>query len=191
MTKAPVETLGVVEFARAMAARHPELANQVTWREFKTICAREGISFRVLDLSRPARLLRLGNRVGIQLNRSLDYTRRTREGMHELCHHWRDDLGESCLYSDDDTLQQPREDFAETFAWYITSPARIFLDHRRIRPLAEDLRYILGAGIATVPQLAAATSQPDRRVIAWAQGASKPDAVTAQVLRRLVIALKK
>jgi hypothetical protein len=189
VTKAPIQSLGVVEFAKAMSARHSELRVTVGWSEFTAMALRDHISVRVVALSRPARLLRLGNRVGIQLNRDLDRTRQTREGMHELCHYWRDDLGEGCIYSDDETLQQPREDFAETFAWYVTSPARVFVDGIKRRRLCEELQYALGSGLTTVPAIVAATSQPEERVLRWARGKSEPDAVTAQYLRRLLIGL--
>lgn len=189
MTKAPIESLGVIEFARAMSLRHPELHTVVTWPGFSAMAARDRVSVRVLELSRPARLLRLGNHVGIQLNRELDRTRQTREGMHELCHFWRDDLGESCLYSDEETLKQPREDFAETFAWYVTSPARVFMD--RPRSINVQLRELVDAGVTNVRELSRVTSQPEQRVEGWLRGRGKPDVVTAQYLRRYLVALKR
>jgi hypothetical protein len=185
----PLHALGVMEFALAMADHHPELKDVVTWSGFVAMATREGISIRVIELSRPARLLRLGNRVGIQLSRDLDRTRQTREGMHEMCHFWRDDPGGACLYSDDETLAQPREDFAETFAWYVTSPARVFLE--KPEPLSAVLYALCESGRTTPAIIARVTGQPEERVRRWVRGKSKPDAVTAQHLRRYLVALKR
>lgn len=77
---------------------------------------------KVTDISRPARLLRFGQHVSIRINRKLDLTARTRFGMHELSHFWRDDIGEACYHADDEWLPSPSEDFAETFAWLVTQP---------------------------------------------------------------------
>jgi hypothetical protein len=51
--------------------------------------------------------------------------------MHEMWHFWKDEIREACVYADDETVRHPREDSADLFAWYVTSPARIFLEPRR------------------------------------------------------------
>lgn len=119
----------VVSFTRRMALRHPELRRVVTWPAFVRMAEREGVSVRVLPLSRDGRLLRLGQHVGIQINQALDRTLRTRTGMHELCHLWRDDPGMPCYHaaSEDEQVLHPSEEFAEIFAWAVTSPARVHL----------------------------------------------------------------
>lgn len=113
----------VPRFVRKMTERHPELARQVLWPGFLAIAQREGVFVRVERLSTAARLLRFGSDVYIQLNRSLEPNARTVFGMHELCHFWRDDPGEPCYYADDYS-QHPREEFADIFAWYVTTPDR-------------------------------------------------------------------
>jgi hypothetical protein len=109
-----------------MVERHPELRRQVTYAEFTTIAAREGIPIRVGRLSRPARLIRYGHYVEIQLSEDLDHKERTVRGMHELCHFWRDDPGQPCYYADEE-VNEPLERFADTFAWFVTSTARPFV----------------------------------------------------------------
>jgi hypothetical protein len=121
----------VISFTTRMAAVHPELERPVTWGAFCSIAQRCKIAVRILNMSHPARLVRLGNNVGIQIKRGLDRTLQTRYGMHEMWHFWNDDIRESCIYADDETVRHPREDAADLFAWYVTSPARIFLEPRR------------------------------------------------------------
>jgi len=116
----------VPHFIRAMAEKHPELRRQVTYAEFTTIAQREGIPIRIGNLSRPARLIRYGNHVEIQLSDRLSHKERTVRGMHELCHYWRDDPGQSCYYADDE-VSLPLEEFADIFAWAVTSTARPFV----------------------------------------------------------------
>lgn len=113
-------------FIRTMAERHPELRRPVTYAEFCAIAAREGIPVRVVPLSRPARLIRYGSSVAIQLSDRLPREERAIRGMHELCHFWRDDPGQPCYY-DDDEAAAPLEQFADVFAWAVTSPARVFI----------------------------------------------------------------
>lgn len=120
----------IMAFTAQMAAVHPELAKPVTWTDFMAIAQRSKIMVRIVQMSHPARLVRLGNTVGIQIKRGLPRTLQTRYGMHELWHFWKDDLKESCIYADDATVRHPREDAADLFAWYVTSPARIFLEPR-------------------------------------------------------------
>jgi hypothetical protein len=106
-----------------MTARHPELAQQVLWPDFLCMAERERIRVRFEHLSTNARLLRYGSDVFIQLNRLLVPGARAVFGMHELCHFWRDDPGEPCYFADDYS-QHPREEFADIFAWYVTTPDR-------------------------------------------------------------------
>jgi hypothetical protein len=120
----------IIEFTAKMGAIHPELLKPVTWLGFIEIARRCQIVVRVLPLSHPARLLRAGGYVSIQIKRGLDRTLQTRYGMHEMWHFWNDDIRESCIYADDETVRHPREDAADLFAWYVTSPARIFLEPR-------------------------------------------------------------
>jgi hypothetical protein len=118
----------VPAFLRAMAEKHPELRRQVLWDDAVRIAQREGVSVRVVPLSRPARLLRVGAYVCIQVSRSItDRTLRTRYAMHELCHFWRDDPGEPCYYAEEDAVASESEDFADVFAWLTTSPARVHI----------------------------------------------------------------
>lgn len=117
----------VVRFIQLMVERHPELARPVVWDGFVRMAARDGVNVRTLPLSRPARLLRYGRQVCIQLNRGLSRTARTTYGMHELCHLWRDDPGQSFYHvAEDETLLSESEDFADLFAWVVTSPARVY-----------------------------------------------------------------
>lgn len=119
-----------------MAQRHPELRRPVVWEGFTAIAQREGIRVRVVPLARPARLLRIGHRVFIQINESLTRYQRTLYGMHELCHFWRDDPGEPCYYAEEDGVPSAAEEFADIFAWAVTTEARQFI--RGIRE--EDLK---------------------------------------------------
>lgn len=123
----------VPSFIRTLVPRHPELVRVVLWDDFVRIAERERISVRVVAMpeGQKGRLLRIGQHVFIQLNRLLSRDERTAWGMHELCHFWRDDPGVPCYYGDEYS-QQPREEFADIFAWAVTSPARVYV--RGIRP---------------------------------------------------------
>jgi hypothetical protein len=125
------DSAGIMEFTAMMARVHHELERPVTWGSFCSIAQRCRISIRILNMSHPARLVRLGNNVGIQIKRGMDRTLQTRYGMHEMWHFWNDDIRESCIYADEETVRHPREDAADLFAWYVTSPARIFLEPRQ------------------------------------------------------------
>jgi hypothetical protein len=115
-----------------MAGRHPELHRQVRWSDFEAICAREKIIVRIVALSRPARLVRFGQHVCIQINRAVHSSMlRTRYGMHELSHFWRDDPGEACYHAEEEWVASESEDFADLFAWQTTSPAGKFARDRR------------------------------------------------------------
>jgi hypothetical protein len=123
-------------FIRRMVPRHPELARVVLWDDFVRMAQREKIAVRVVALpdAQKARLVRVGQHVFIQLNRLLSRDERTIWGMHELCHFWRDDPGVPCYYGDEHS-QEPEEEFADVFAWAVTSYARVHVPG--IRP--EDL----------------------------------------------------
>lgn len=149
-------TPAVIEFTAQMGALHPELLRPVTWVGFTEIARRSGIAVRVLELVQPARLLRAGSYVGIQIKRGMHRTLQTRYGMHEMWHFWNDDIRESCIYADDETVRHPREDAADLFAWYVTSPARIFLEPRpslvkKASELVPDLSSLYVAGDCSFP----------------------------------------
>lgn len=116
----------MLRFIRVMSHRHPELRAVVGWKEFETMAEREGITLEYRPLSRPARLIRFGERVAIQFNKTSDLRSRATDGMHELCHYWRDDPGMACYYADD-ASGSPSEEFANVFAWFVTSTARQFV----------------------------------------------------------------
>lgn len=78
---------------------------------------------RTASISRPARIMRLGDHVTIQLRRSLSPSEMARYGMHELCHFWRDDPGEPCYYAEDEDVETEDEHFADVFAWAAVSGA--------------------------------------------------------------------
>lgn len=80
-------------------------------------------------------MLRYGHHVCIQLDRRLNRSARTTHGMHELCHAWRDDPGRA-FYNVEDEVVTSSEDFADLFAWVVTSPARVFQPGLRL----EDFR---------------------------------------------------
>ena len=114
-----------------MAQVHPELSRPVLWADAQRIAEREGIVVQTVRLSAEARLIRVGATPVLQLRRGLDARARTIAVMHELAHFWRDDPGEPAFYSDEgDRRQDPREEFADIFAWYVTTPHRPHLNHR-------------------------------------------------------------
>lgn len=146
----------VIEFTARMSEVHPELSRPVTWPAFSAIAQRCKVAVRVLNMSHPARLVRLGTNVGIQIKRGMPRTLQTRYGMHELWHFWNDDIRESCIYADEETVRHPREDAADLFAWYVTSPARVFLEPRRsditrASELKADLSHLYIVGDRSFP----------------------------------------
>lgn len=126
MSREALRRRSVPGFIKTMAERHPELRVPVGYAEFLAIANREGVAVRVLPLPWPARLIRAGSAVFIQLADRTTHKERTVLGMHELCHFWRDDPGQPCFYADEEDLR-PLEEFADIFAWAVTSPARIFV----------------------------------------------------------------
>lgn len=126
MSRQALRRRSVPTFIRVMGERHPELRKVIGYAEFLSIAAREEIAVRIVPLPRPARLVRLGSVAFIQISDRTSHAERTVLGMHELCHYWRDDPGQACFYADEEDLR-PLEEFADIFAWVVTSPARIFV----------------------------------------------------------------
>lgn len=188
--------LGVVEFARSLYATHPELEHPVRWPHFIRMAARSGVSTRIVPLSRPARLIRYGQALCIRINYELNHHLRTRYGMHELCHVWRDELGMACIYADDETVaKDPSEDFADLFAWYVTSEARIYQVPLADRPVSPGFWQVklkkLEAFGYNDAALAIASSQEECRIRQWKYGKGKPDAVTARIFDRMLSAAQR
>jgi hypothetical protein len=117
----------VPAFIRQLALRHPELKAPVTYEAFLAIAEREEVAVRVVHLSRPARLIRIGRHACIQLNKKLTRAERAVPAMHEMCHYWRDDPKEPYYNVEEDVMESREEEFADIFAWVVTSPARVFL----------------------------------------------------------------
>lgn len=117
----------VMRFIRVMSERHPELRSLVGWTEFQRMAEREGITIEFRPLSRPSRLIRFGARVAIQFDKKDPLRPRATDGMHELCHFWRDDPGVACYFLAEDGGASPSEEFANIFAWFVTSSARQFV----------------------------------------------------------------
>ncbi len=116
----------VEAFVASLADRHPELRRRVHWGAVRTMARREGIALRTVSLSHPARLVGLGGRWEIQMAEDLDPNARAFYGVHELVHFWRDREVESTFYSSDEWRRDPKEDFANVVAWYLTSTAHEF-----------------------------------------------------------------
>jgi hypothetical protein len=119
--------LSLADFVAVLASEHPELRQPIAFPDVFSIALRENLPIRVMPLSRPARLLRLGEHVVIQINSREPSRQWATYGMHELCHYWRDDAGELCYHADVAWRESPSEDFAETFAWHVTQNPRITL----------------------------------------------------------------
>lgn len=186
----------VVDFARSLYDVHPELAQPVRWQHFLAMAGRSRIAVRLVPLSRPARLIRYGQAMCIQIQRGLNHHLRTLYGMHELCHAWRDELGIECIYADDDTVMtDPKEDFADLFAWYVTSEARVFQEpvaFRRAPANAWSLKLQqLEAAGCSERALAIASSQTQSRIREWKRGRGKPDPATARIFERMLADQKR
>jgi hypothetical protein len=186
----------VVDYARSLYAKHPELAQPVRWQHFLRMAERSNIAVRIVPLSRPARLIRYGQSLCIQLRRDLNHHLRTMYGMHELVHAWRDELGIACIYADDETVAtDPKEDFADLFAWFVTSEARIF--HEPIvfrRPPGNawsiKLQQLEAVGYDE-KALAIASSQTECRIRDWKRGRGKPDPATAMIFERMLAGARR
>lgn len=188
-----MKQLGVIEFARTLYPRHPELEHPVRWQHFIAMALRSGVCIRLVPLSRPARLIRYGQSLCIRINYELNHHLRTRYGMHELCHVWRDELGLSCIYADDETVaKDPNEDFADLFAWYVTSEARIYQLPLADRPVSAGFWQVklkkLEAFGYSDRALAIASSQEERRIRDWKYGKGKPGVDTARLFDRMLSA---
>jgi hypothetical protein len=115
------------EFLEVLATRHPELRRPVALPDFHRMAERERIIVQYRDrMRRPARLLRLSDvALYIQISRLTPPRSWATFGMHELCHFWRDDPGMPCYNANPTWQGSPSEDFAETFAWWVTQNPRI------------------------------------------------------------------
>jgi hypothetical protein len=131
MTRQPVITKreSVPRFVDRMAARHSELRDVVTFDVMRAMADRDHVGVRLVRLpaTQKARTLAIGHRLFIRINRDISRAEQTAAGMHELCHIWRDGLRASPYYSDEVTGGESCQ-FADIFAWYVTSPARPFFD---------------------------------------------------------------
>lgn len=118
----------VPAFVRRMADRHPELQRVVGFKQMLTMAQRDGVIVRLdkMPVHQHGRLVRLWNQPYVLINRRITRAEQTMAGMHELCHFWRDDPGVASYYSDGDT-GGARDEFADIFAWTVTSPARAFI----------------------------------------------------------------
>lgn len=189
-------SLGVVEFARALSAKHPELEHPVRWPDFIRMSARSGVSTRIVPLSRPARLIRYGQALCIRINYELNHHLRTLYGLHELCHVWRDEPGFACIYADEETVtKDPNEDFADLFAWYVTSEARVYQVPLADRPVPGGfwqvkLKKLEALGHSDAA-LAIASSQDALRIRDWRYGRGRPDPATARIFDRMLSADKR
>lgn len=128
----PRRRRSVVHLVRRLSRRHPEFECPITWDGLEAICAREHITIRVhtLPAGEKGWLLRLGNYVTIRLARALPPHERLWTALHELAHFFSEDIGEMCMYADDDADTE-QEEFCEIFAWYCCDiGAREFLDRR-------------------------------------------------------------
>lgn len=116
-----------IPFLRALAKVHPELKRPVDWDAFGRIAQREGITVRVLPLppGDHGQLVRVGRRVFIQISSAVPKQKRAEVGIHELTHYWRDDPGQAVYHSEDVWTASALEDFANTFAWLVTTPYRL------------------------------------------------------------------
>jgi hypothetical protein len=183
--------MSVVEFARSLYDQHPELAQPVRWPHFLRMAERSHVSVRIVPLSRPARLIRYGQSLCIRINQSLNYHLRTLYGMHELAHVWRHEIGMACIYADEETVtKDPGEDFADLFAWFVTSEARVFQEPIAFRRAPSNawalkLRQLERAGYDD-SALAIASSQTECRIRDWKRGRGKPDPATARILERML-----
>lgn len=112
----------VPAFVARMSERHPELLQQVTLGGMLRMAARDNVAVAFVRLPRQqkARTLMLGGVPHIRINRSQSRYECTTSGLHELCHIWRDGLRSSPYYSDELTGGASCE-FADIFAWYVTS----------------------------------------------------------------------
>lgn len=129
LTLQQVRRRSVPRFVQLMAEKHPELRLQVTYEAFAAIAARElvVVQHAALPDRQRARTFSVAGRQFIQLNQSMAPGEMATQGMHELCHIWRDGPMGGAYYSDELTGGESCY-FADMFAWRVTSPARAFFD---------------------------------------------------------------
>ena len=125
-SRAGLQRASVPGFVRRMAERHPELERVVGFRQMMAMARRDGVIVRLASMppNQHGRLMRLWSNPFVLLNRRITRAQQTMAGMHELCHFWRDDPGQPSYYSDGETGGK-RDEFADIFAWLVTSPARV------------------------------------------------------------------
>jgi hypothetical protein len=140
ITRQEVRRRSVPVFVKLMAERHPEIRQQVTYEKFLAIAARDQIAVQLVTLPdrQRARTFPVGRQQYIQLNRSMAPGELATQGMHELCHVWRDKPIDGAYYSDELT-GGPACEFADIFAWRVTSPARQFFDRESVQLPVRDL----------------------------------------------------
>jgi hypothetical protein len=128
-SRAELRRRNVPRFVRLMAEKHPELRTQVTLDGFLAIADRERVAVQTCALPgrQRARTFAIGRQQYIQLNRAMAPGEMATQGMHELCHIWRDRPIDGAYYSDELTGGESCY-FADMFAWRVTSPARRFFD---------------------------------------------------------------
>lgn len=116
-------------FIEEHAARHPELRTQVYLDDFRAMATRDGVTVQLIELPprQRARTFSVAEFQFIQLNRAMAPGEQALQGMHELCHIWRDGPTAGTFYSDELTGGESCE-FADLVAWYVTSTARPFFD---------------------------------------------------------------
>lgn len=120
----------IEQFVTLKGARHPELRRRVQWSGVRAIAAREGVHIRVMEMSRPGRLVSFGDRWEMQISEDLSDGARAFTGVHELVHYWRDREDGATFYASMEWEPEPREDFANMVAWYLTSSAHEFYSTR-------------------------------------------------------------
>lgn len=129
LTLEQVRRRSVPRFVQLMTEKHPELRTQVTYEGFCAIAGREQVVVQTCALPdrQRARTFAIGHHQFIQLNRSMAPGELATQGMHELCHIWRDKPVDGAYYSDELTGGESCY-FADIFAWRVTSPARPLFD---------------------------------------------------------------
>ena len=104
----------------------------MTLVEACAMAERERVRIAVTELPEcvRGRLIRVFDEVWIRIGRHVPESERHIVIMHELAHFWRDDPGVMCAYCDDQVVNEA-EEFADIFAWAVTSPARGFVLRER------------------------------------------------------------
>lgn len=123
--RAALRRANVPAFIRHMSERHPELLGVVSFADAVTMAKRDGVTVRAVTMAdaQDGRLVRIWGGAYVLVNRAKTRVEQTMAAMHELCHFWRDDPGVSSYYSDGET-GGASDEFADIFAWTVTSPER-------------------------------------------------------------------